>query len=135
MLAADLFYNRQMGHFVNHRRLHSLIVSLAILLNLFAPAISHAVTSLTRDPLTLDICSASANVGADAKSPIKQTTHGAKHCLFCATHTDNYAPPPVAAGLLAVLDGHDEYNAPRPAVPAPRLLWSSAQPRAPPSLS
>jgi hypothetical protein len=124
-----------MGHFVNHRRLHSLIVSLAILLNLFAPAISHAVTSLTRDPLTLDICSASANAGADAKSPVKPATHGAKHCLFCVTHTDTYAPPPVATGLLAVLHGHDDYDAPRTAVAATRPLWSSAQPRGPPSLS
>jgi hypothetical protein len=122
-----------MGHFINHRRLHSLIVSLAILLNLFAPAISHAVTSLTRDPLTLDICSASAK--ADLESPLKQATHGAKHCLFCVTHADTYAPPPVAAGLLAVLHGHDDYDAPRATVATPRPLWSSAQPRGPPSLS
>ena len=117
-----------MGHFVNHRRLHSLIVSLAILLNLFAPAISHAVTTLTRDPLVLEICSVN-------QTPAKQPTHGAKHCVFCTTHTDTYAPPPVAPGLLTVLDGHDEYNAPRAAIPTPRLRWSSAQPRGPPSLS
>jgi hypothetical protein len=117
-----------MGHYSKHRRLHSLIVSLAILLNLFAPAISHAVTTLTRDPLVLEICSVN-------QTPAKQPAHGAKHCVFCATHADTYAPPPAAAGLRVVLRGHDGYDAPRPAEPVQRTLWTAAQPRAPPALS
>jgi hypothetical protein len=121
-----------MGKLFQHRRLHSLIVAMTILLNLFAPAIGHAVTSLTRDPLALELCTATP---AGAKAPSKQAVHGAKHCVFCATHADTYAPPPAAAGLLAVLGGHDAYPSPRAAAPAPRPLWSSAQPRAPPALS
>jgi hypothetical protein len=127
-----LFYNRRMSHYSQRRRLHSLIVSMAILLNLFAPAIGHALTSLTRDPLALELCTATP---ADTQAPSKQAAHGAKHCVFCATHADSYAPPPLAAGLQAVLHGHDDYPALHRAPPAARLVWSNAQPRAPPALS
>jgi hypothetical protein len=120
-----------MGKILQHRRLHSLIVSMAILLNLFAPAISQAVTSLSPDALLLEMCSSSAAVPA---SPAKQQAHAAKHCAFCATHLDSYAPPPAPAGLLAVLRGHDHYPSQHAAAAAPRPLWSSAQPRGPPAV-
>ncbi len=121
-----------MGHYFKHRRLHSLIVSLAILLNLLAPAIGHAVTSLTRDPLALELCTATP---INTQAPSKPAVHGAKHCVFCATHADTYAPPPLAAGLQAVLYGHDAYSTRHHAAPAARQGWSSAQARAPPVLS
>jgi hypothetical protein len=117
-----------MGKLFQRRRLHSLIVSMAILLNLFAPAIGKAVTSLSPDTLLLEMCSATP-------TPAKQQAHAGKHCTFCATHLDTYAPPPNAAGLLAVLNGHDAYPALHAAGPAPRPLWSNAQPRGPPALS
>jgi hypothetical protein len=132
MQLPDLFYNRRMGNLFKHRRLHGLIVCMAILLNVLAPAISHAVTSLARDPLTADICSATP---AGEQQPGKAPAHGMKHCAFCATHLDTYAPPPAAAGLLAVLDGHDAYPALHYQSPAPLFNWSSAQPRGPPALS
>lgn len=119
-----------MGKILQHRRLHSLIVSMAILLNLFAPAISQAVTSLSPDLLVLEMCVSSASPAA----PAKQQTHAGKHCTFCATHLDTYAPPPTSAGLLAVLRGHDAYPFPHAAAPASRPLWSSAQPRGPPAV-
>ncbi|NGZ84557.1 DUF2946 family protein [Duganella aceris] len=118
-----------MGKLLQHRRLHSLIVSMAILLNLFAPAIGKAVTSLSPETLLLEMCSAAT------PAPAKQQAHAGKHCAFCATHLDSYAPPPHAAGLQAVLRGHDAYPTLHAAVPAPRPLWSSAQPRGPPALS
>jgi len=119
-----------MGKIFRHRRLHSLIVSMAILLNLFAPSISQAVAARSPDSVLLELCSA-----APSSAPAKQLVHAAKHCAFCATHLDTYAPPPAAAGLLAVLRGHDAYPSLRAAAPAPRPLWSSAQPRGPPALS
>ena len=121
-----------MGKILQHRRLHSLIVSMAILLNLFAPAISQAVTSLSPDALVLEMCS--VNVGGGPAAPAKQQSHAGKHCAFCATHLDTYAPPPTPAGLLAVLRGHDVYLSQHAAAPAPRPLWSSAQPRGPPAV-
>jgi hypothetical protein len=122
-----------MGKILQHRRLHSLIVSMAILLNLFAPAISQAVTSLSPDALLLEMCSSSA-APASPQSPAKQQAHAGKHCAFCATHLDTYAPPPAPAGLLAVLRGHDDYPSRHASAPAPRPLWSSAQPRGPPAV-
>ncbi|MES2347456.1 MAG: DUF2946 family protein, partial [Pseudomonadota bacterium] len=58
-----------MVKFLRHRRSYSLIVCIAILLNLLAPAIDHAMAQLSRDPLALEICS----VGA---APTKQPPPG-----------------------------------------------------------
>ncbi|MRW83885.1 DUF2946 domain-containing protein [Pseudoduganella sp. FT26W] len=117
------------------RRLTSLIVSLAILLNLCAPAISHAMTALSANPLALEICSATpaAGVTAGKRAPSGLPAHGIKHCMLCAVHATGDAPPPAEAGLLAVLEGHDAYPALRPAASPPHLIWSDAQPRGPPA--
>lgn len=120
-----------MGKFLKHRRSNSLIVCIAIVLNLLAPAIGHAMATLARDPLVLEICSATPAKPAPGDS----STHALKHCVFCATHADSYAPPPAAASLLAVLRGHDAYPPLHYQSPAPLFNWSSAQPRGPPSLS
>jgi len=101
-----------------------LIVFAAILLNLCAPAIAQAVTLWAADPLATEICSSS--------SPAKQPAHAIKHCVLCAPHYGSDAPPPAPAGLLAMLEGHDDYPQPHRAAPAPALIWSEAQPRAPP---
>lgn len=115
---------------LQHRRLTSLIVFLAILLNLCAPAIGRAVT-LASDPLVMDICSASA--AREQQTPAQQPAHSIKHCVFCATHASGEAPPPAQAGLLAVLEGHDDYLRPQPAAPAAPRAWPTAQPRGPPA--
>lgn len=114
-----------MRTFFQHRRLTSLIVFLAILLNLCAPAISQTFTVLAADPLAAEICSSS--------SPAKQPVHAIKHCVLCATHMGNDAPPPAQSGLLAKLEGHDDYPHLPHATPAPALIWSDAQPRGPPT--
>ena len=125
-----------MRQLLKHRRLHSLIVCLAILLNLFAPAIGHAMASLSPDAPLLEMCSAAPALTAAAPaSPRDQlAAHGMKHCMFCASHADTYVPPALP-GLVAVLDGHDAYPAPAYQSPAPLVIWSSAQPRGPPALS
>src|SRR3954468_7300304 len=120
-----------MGKFLKHRRGHSLIVCMAILLNLLAPAIGHAMATLARDPLVLEICSATPA----RQAPGDTSTHVLKHCVFCATHADTYAPPPTPAGPLTLLRGHDAYPAQRYSSPTPLSNWSSAQPRGPPALS
>ncbi|WP_211923269.1 DUF2946 family protein [Duganella radicis] len=111
-----------------HRRLTSLIVFVTILLNLCAPAIGKAVTVLAADPLVLDICSASP-----APAPAKQPGHAIKHCVFCAPYSGSEAPPPAPAGLLSVLEGHDDYPLPRHDVPAAASPRTTAQPRGPPA--
>ncbi|MRW88917.1 DUF2946 domain-containing protein [Duganella sp. FT80W] len=117
--------------FLQQRRLTSLIVSLAILLNLCAPSLSQAVTLLTLDPLTMDICSASADRHAPAKLPL----HGTQHCALCAAHTGGAAPPPAAASLMTVLRGHDAYPAAATATPPHSATWPAAQPRGPPAIA
>jgi hypothetical protein len=122
--------------FFQHRRLTSLIVSLTILLNLCAPAISHAMTALWADPLALDICSVTqttTTAASEKRAPAGLPSHGIKHCMLCAVHSGNDAPPPAATGLLAVLEGHAVYPAPRPAAAPQPAIWSDAQPRGPPS--
>lgn len=121
-----------MGKFLKHRRGYSLIVCMAIVLNLFAPAIGHAMARLAGDPLALDICSSSAPA---KPAPGDPATHAIKHCALCATHADTYAPPFAPSTALAVLRGHDAYPAPHYQSPTPRFNWSSAQPRGPPALA
>ena len=121
-----------MGKLLRHRRGYSLIVCMAIVLNLFVPAIGHAMAALARDALTLEICSS----GTPAKpAPGDPATHAIKHCALCATHTDTYAPPPAPSAGLPVPRGHDAYPAPRYQSPTPLFNWSSAQPRGPPALA
>jgi hypothetical protein len=122
-----------MSTFLQRRRLTSLIVSLAILLNLYAPAISHAMSVLSATPLALDICSAAAASGAGKPAPGGLPAHGMKHCMLCAVHTGSDAPPPVSSGLMAVLEGHDIYPALRPAAAPQQPIWPDAQPRGPPA--
>jgi hypothetical protein len=121
-----------MVRFLRYRRGYSLIVCLAILLNLLAPAIGQAVAQASRDPLALEICSVNA---APVKAPGAPASHAMKHCVLCALHADSAAPPPATRGLVVVLAGHDHYPAPRYQSPSPRPLWSGAAPRGPPVLS
>lgn len=114
---------------IQHRRLTSLIVFIAILLNLCVPAIGQAMTAWTADPLASEICSAAPPAG-ERQQP---AGHAIKHCVFCATHINGEAPPPAPAGLLSTLDGHDVYPQWQRAAPAPALTWSDAQPRGPPA--
>ena len=120
--------------FFQHRRLTSLIVSLAILLNLSAPAISHAMSALSTAPLVLDICSVAQST-ANKRAPADLPSHSVKHCMLCAVHAGSDAPPPADAGLLAMLEGHDAYPALRPAASPQHSIWSDAQPRGPPAVA
>jgi hypothetical protein len=81
--------------FFQHRRLTSLIVSLTILLNLCAPAISHAMTALSADPLALDICSVTqtATAASGKRAPTGLPSHSIKHCMLCAVHSGPRPPP------------------------------------------
>ncbi|WP_432383643.1 DUF2946 family protein [Duganella sp. P38] len=113
----------------------SLIVSMAILLNLFAPAIGQAVTTLAADPLATEICSATPQAvnTAGKRAPGGLPAHSLKHCMLCTVHATGDAPLPAAAGLLAVLEGHDDYPAPPTAAPWQGHHWTGAQPRGPPA--
>ncbi|WP_373991949.1 DUF2946 family protein [Duganella sp. BuS-21] len=109
--------------FTPRRRWTSMVVLMAILLNLCAPGLGQAAS----EPLAQDIC----RTGLPA--PKQHPVHGFKHCVFCAAQAGDAAPPPTAAGLLAVLTGH----APHPfllyATPSQSASWTDARPRGPPA--
>jgi hypothetical protein len=118
--------------FFQHRRLASLLVFMAILFNACAPAIGQAVTTLVADPLALEICRAAP--GRDGQeAPAKLPSHLAKHCVVCASLAGSEAAPPPSAGLLTVLEGHDDYPLPQRAAPVPAGFRPAAQPRGPPA--
>ncbi|TFW23265.1 DUF2946 family protein, partial [Duganella callida] len=82
-----------MQKLLQYRRLHGLIVTVAILLNLCAPAISQAVTALAGDPLALEICSiSSATSSENRRAPADLAQHALKHCAMCAVHSGGAAP-------------------------------------------
>jgi len=121
-----------MHKLLQQRRLYSLIVSMAILLNLYAPAIGQAVTVLASDPLALEICGAQS-YASGKRAPDGLPSHNVKHCALCALHGGAGAPPPAGNGLLAVLDGRDAWPSPRHAAPPSSPIRHDAQPRAPPA--
>ena len=123
-------YNRRMGTLFKRRRQTSWIVCIAILLNLLTPTLGQAMSTLLRDPLAFEICSATP-----AKRAPDMPQHAMKHCVFCATHATPAAPPPSMPAPIALLAGHDLYPSPHYLSPAPLSTWSSAKPRGPPSLS
>jgi hypothetical protein len=136
-MALPLLYNSPMVKFLQHRRGYSLIVCIAILLNLLAPAIGHAMAQLSRDPLALEICSVGAAPTRQAPGePANQpANHAIKHCVLCAIHADNAAPPPAIRALVAVLAGHDRHPPLHDQSPSPPHIWPAAAPRGPPALS
>lgn len=116
--------------FLQRRRI-SLIACLAILLNIWAPALGKTVDVLLLDPLVMEICSASGN------KQIPVAGHAMKHCALCASLGGSGAgappPRPPELGLLATTD--HGWPSPHYRSPRPFSAWPAALPRAPPSLS
>lgn len=126
-----------MHQFLHQRRRLSLIVCIAIMLNLFTPALGQAMAVLTFDPLAGEICSAGAldsagnTVGNNGgKQHIPVAGHDMKHCALCASLAGAPPPLPVAFTLPATAGAAlpARYYA-APTLHQPRL---DARPRAPP---
>jgi uncharacterized protein involved in copper resistance len=137
-----------MRGFFKIKRLHVWLACLAILLNVLAPSISHAISQAKHSQTThlpassMEICSmdgdhsvmaADEQPQAPADSPDNPHVHAASHCPFCSSHGGNVALPSSAmpalfgsagAAILPVLF----YHAPRPL-----FAWATAHPRAPPA--
>ncbi|MYN47467.1 DUF2946 domain-containing protein [Pseudoduganella sp. FT93W] len=119
-----------MGAFLKRSQATGLIVCLAIVLQLLAPAWASAARSTAGTPWAADVCRSSP---APDKTPA--AAHSLKHCLFCSSGADTYAPPAAPAGLPALPAGAALYAGVAPAATACRTHWHPAQPRAPPALS
>lgn len=122
-------YNRHMGAILKRRQTTSLIVCLAILLQLLVPAWASATVSADATPWAADICRSTA----PAKAP--GSNHSLKHCLSCTSTGDTAAPPAAPQHLTTLPAG----TALRPALVSTSIPaashWHPAQPRAPPALS
>ena len=124
-----------------YRRPAAWIAIFAILLNGFAPAVSHALQA--RLGITwLEICTPDglkriAVEYSGARPDIPPGTHvvANDHCSYCAPHGATFVHVPPKPGVPAVLAGPALLVA-SPWVGAPQLaLWTSWHARAPPSIS
>lgn len=127
-----------MQFFRQNRRLIAWLASLAIVLNLLAPAISHAMTA-NDDVLLMEVCSAAGNKSAIAiplntGQPADSTDsqNAMQHCPYCLTHAGSFALMADAQPLF--LDKNLSYSLPKLFYHAPRPLfaWAANNPRAPP---
>ena len=124
-------------------RLQIWIACFAILMNVLAPSISHALAAVRGDAASADICltdpSARATPGVQAVSLLAdQMSHtGAgmmEDCGYCLPHAGSYSLMPNAITGLAILGGHELrpflfYRAPQPL-----LALIAAPPRGPPAI-
>ncbi len=119
----------------------SWIACFAILFAALAPSISHAIAARHGGAATwAEICTTGGAKLLKTGDATPSSPDGAKllhleHCAFCVTHAGADGPPPSAGFVLPIVGGVSIaptlfYQSPRPL-----FIWTSAQSRAPPSLS
>ena len=118
------------------------IACLAILLNAFAPLVSHAMDGSSAAPvvMAMEVCTAmgmeTMPVALDATAPDRSASgplhKHMNHCAYCVAHAAAHGLPPPVDAVFAAPAGRDVY--PSLYYHASRSLfpWSLAQPRAPP---
>lgn len=134
-------YNDHMGKFLKRRKLNIWIACVAILFNMFAPSISHAISAVNGKGKLVEICSVngskfvSVDQGSPSKPPTDKALHHIEHCPFCATHAGSFVMPVASTTLFSIVGGHDLFPPLFYHSPSPLFSWSRANPRAPPSVS
>jgi hypothetical protein len=121
------------------------IACLAILFNVFAPLVSHAMQPATRAPLVMEmeVCTAMGMTSMPvvlAPAGTDDSTSGKlhknmNHCGYCAAHAGAHGLPPPMDVVFAPLGGRDVYPPLYYRASRPLFPWSLAQPRAPPFLA
>ena len=125
-------------HFLRGRRtLTGSIALVAILLVTLLPSVTGWLMA-SRAQLWGQVCSATSLAATSAPSPrdgSPAAPHALDHCPYCALHAD-LAPPPDPRRADA---GRALAFRAQPAAferaPRANLVWTSAQPRAPPSVA
>jgi hypothetical protein len=113
------------------------IAVVSILMNTFAPAISHALSAGQVAPW-LDVC-ASGGVAASTTAGRRQGDAPATppavtlaHCPYCAPQGASFAaPPPVTSQVITDVTHHRRVESAAAAVPM-LFAWRGPQSRAPP---
>ena len=125
-----------MPQFLSQRRHISLIVCLAIMLNILWPAPGQAMATPGADAIGGEICSANGNVyripAGKHPQPAPVAGHHLKHCALCTSLAG--APPPAPFALRSHGAAMAPHALPGYTAPAPRAAWPDARPRAPPPL-
>jgi len=119
------------------RRVRIWIAILAILLNSFAPAISHAFAAST-PPAWMEICTEGGVAAAGAarrqgNAPAKPRATIVQHCPYCTPHGSSHgAPPPAILAGASRIAAQPVASSP---VSAPaRAVWRAHRSRDPPVL-
>jgi hypothetical protein len=110
----------------------------ALLLNAFAPTVSHALAA-SRPALPVDVCSVDGGASFAAAAALlmqHQDTHAGMgmldDCGYCLTHAGSHGVPPPVHAPVPALQGSE----PRPLLfyhaPRPLAVWLAAVPRGPP---
>jgi len=121
---------------VQRRRVAGWIAILAILLNTFAPALSHALGGPVSAPW-LEVCSEGGLPGSGAQrrqgdAPAKPGATAFQHCPYCAPHGASFGAPPTALVLAVETHLGQQWVAEAVSIAPARPLWKTAQSRAPP---
>lgn len=123
---------------VRNRRRTAWLAILAILLNAFAPAMSHAMAAHFGISL-LEVCTPDglkriAVEYSAARPDVPQGAHVAvdSHCPYCAPHGASFAHTPPALPAVAVLGGPAALASAHPSLAPQRSVWTGGHARAPP---
>lgn len=126
-----------MPQFLSQRRHISLIVCLALMLNLLWPALGQAMVAPGIDAIAGEVCSASGNIystpARNGQQQVPIAGHHLKHCALCASLAG--APPPASLALRAPIAATALFPAPGYEAPTPCCAWPDARPRAPPTFA
>lgn len=120
-------------------RLTAWVAIFAVLLAALAPGVARAVSSAQKAMPWNEICTVAATPAVHQVSPESGSGHHDatpfKHCPFCLSHAGHFALPAAAIDPLPPTDVGAEFFPPSATPPAPRLMRTAAQPRAPPAVS
>lgn len=132
-----------MRKFLKSKLLFIWIACFAMLINAFAPSISHAVTAWSSTPAPMmEICTMNGVQSFAAMDGQTDSDHSGpgnagsgEHCPFCLPHGGSIGMPPSDLPLRPIVAGHDLF--PHLFYHAPYRLfsWTAAKPRGPPLAS
>jgi len=118
-----------------------------MLLNMFTPAVSHAIATLAGKPAWAQICSAAglraappaprlqASTSDSAVTPEMAAAHHIKHCVLCASFHPSMPPPAAIALPYTPAIAAASFALPPDSVPLSPPVWPPSQPRGPPALA
>lgn len=122
-----------------HGRFTAWIAIFAILLAALAPSLARAWPAPPSQAMPwTEICTLAGMSGAHELAPSSgsgQHEAAFPHCPFCLSHGGQLVLPSAPTALLTSIEAGAEFLPASASPPAPRLIGTAAQPRAPPANS